>query len=70
MFMSKKNKNNPKEERLVAVSGHSEEYTIIYHDLMKVGLLNVVYLVLILTLYYTNLRSNFLENWFSRILHF
>lgn len=49
---------------------HAQEYRIIKFDLVKVVILNVVYLAVILSLYYTNLHSGYLERWFGRILHF
>lgn len=49
---------------------HSGEYKVIKHDLIRVLVLNLIYLAAVLVLYYTNLRSHYLEAWFSRILHF
>ena len=49
---------------------HEEEYKIIRSDLRKVLLINAVYLVVLLALYYTNKNSGYLYNWFAKILHF
>jgi hypothetical protein len=49
---------------------HAEEYQVIRHDLLKVVILNAVFLAGVLTLYYTNLHSHYLERWFGSILHF
>jgi hypothetical protein len=53
-----------------AVLSHEAEYKIIKSDLVRVLILNLVYLVAILVLYYGNQRSNFLDNWFAKVLHF
>ncbi len=49
---------------------HDAEYKIIKFDLIKVVILNLVYLIGILALYYANQRSGFLDAWFSKVLHF
>ena len=54
----------------VAGMSHEAEYRIIKFDLIKVIILNAVYLVVILALYFTNLKSGYLDNWFAKILHF
>jgi len=49
---------------------HEAEYRIIKFDLVKVLVLNLVYLVAILALYYANLHSGFVDSWFAKVLHF
>lgn len=49
---------------------HEAEYKIIKNDLYKVLALNVVYLVAIIALYYTDRNSHYLSNWFAKILNF
>lgn len=49
---------------------HAGEYQIIKHDLIKVVLLNVVYLGLVLAVYFTNAKTHYLEQWFGRVLNF
>lgn len=49
---------------------HAGEYQIIKHDLVKVVVLNLIYLAAILALFFTNSKTHYLENWFSKILHF
>lgn len=49
---------------------HAEEYRIIKHDLIKVLILNLIYLSAVLVLYFTNLKSNYLEVWFAKIFRF
>jgi len=70
--MSKKNKKNfqsfPSNGQ--PVLGRENEYTIIKHDLIRVVILNAVYFACLLALYYSNLKTHYLENWFSKILHF
>ena len=53
-----------------SVSPHQAEYRIIKFDLIKVVILNAVYLAAILALYFGNQRSHFLDTWFARLLHF
>ena len=71
--MSKKNKHN---HQSLATSGstaalsHTQEYRIIKHDLIKVVVLNAIYLVALLALYYSDQHTHYLETWFSHILHF
>jgi len=73
--MSKKNKKATQSYMNVVVGGagisaHAEEYAIIKHDLVRVVLLNILYLAGVLALYYSNSQTHYLENWFSKILHF
>lgn len=72
--MSKKHKNsnsqNSSQSTQSAVLSHEAEYKIIKFDLFKVLVLNVIYLVLILSLYFSNQKSQFLEHWFAKVLHF
>ena len=49
---------------------HAGEYSIIKYDLIKVLVFNFIYLAAVLVLYYTNRQSHYLENWFSKVLHF
>ena len=46
------------------------EYKIIRWDLLRVLIVNIIFLAAVLTLYYTNQNSGYLESWFSNILHF
>lgn len=49
---------------------HESEYKIIKHDLVKVVVLNLIYLAAILFLYFGNQRTHFVDNWFAKVLHF
>jgi hypothetical protein len=49
---------------------HEREYKIIKQDLVRLAILNAIYLAAVLTLYFTNQKSHYLENWFSQILRF
>lgn len=62
--MSKKHNT---EERSLISSAHAEEYKIITHDMIKVVLLNVLYLAAVLALYYSNKSSHFLEKFTERL---
>lgn len=46
------------------------EYRIIKWDLVRVLILNLVFLAAVLALYYTNKNSGFLEHWSDRFLNF
>lgn len=49
---------------------HTAEYKVIKHDLIKVLIINALFLAGVLTLYYTNLQSGYLEKWFGSFLKF
>jgi hypothetical protein len=69
--MSKKHKRT--DYQMPQASGamtHEAEYKIIKFDLVKVVALNAIYLVVILSLYFGNQSSHFVDNWFAKILHF
>jgi hypothetical protein len=69
--MSKKHKRSDYQlQQQPGNMSHAAEYRIIKFDLVKVVLLNAVYLAIILSLYFGNSRSHFLDNWFARLLHF
>ena len=44
---------------------HAAEYLIIRNDLIRLVVLNTIFLVGMLALYYTNSRSHYLEQWFK-----
>lgn len=68
--MSKKHKKDGRSSENTTVGlSHAMEYKLIKHDLVKVVILNAVYLAGVLVLYYANLRSGFLERWFEKVLH-
>lgn len=72
--MSKKHKKHLVQSSSTAPAAagisHQAEYRIIKFDLIKVLILNIVYLAVILGVYYSNQQSHFLDNWFARVLHF
>jgi hypothetical protein len=51
-------------------AAHQQEYALVHKDLIKVLILNLVYLAVILTLYFTNKNTHYLENWFNKLIHF
>ena len=63
-------KNNKNRQQQYQALSHEAEYLIIRKDLMRVVALNVVYLAAILTLYFTDQKTQYLEHWFSKFLHF
>jgi len=69
--MSKKNKKPAMEESFGHdASIHASEYKIIKNDLLKVVILNAIYLVGVITLYATNNNSHYLERWFEKVVTF
>lgn len=51
-------------------TAHVAEYKIIAHDLVKVMLLNALYLIVVIALFYAERRSHILEQWAENVLHF
>jgi len=49
---------------------HEAEYQIIRKDLIRVLMLNALYLIAILALYFSDQKTHYLEQWFSKFLHF
>lgn len=48
----------------------SDEFNFVKRDLIKVVVLNVVFLAILLAVYYGNHRHPFLENWLGRFVRF
>ena len=48
----------------------AEEYKVIKFDLIRVIVMNAIFLAGVMVLYYTNLHSGYLERWFEKLLHF
>ena len=69
--MSKKHKHGEYHiPQATAGISHEAEYRIIKFDLLKVVILNAVYLAIILSLYFANQSSHVVDKWFAKILHF
>ena len=69
--MSKKHKRS--EYHIQSQPGtmsHQAEYGIIKVDLIKVVILNAIYLAVILFLYFGNQKTHFVDHWFAKLLHF
>ncbi|MEK7618081.1 MAG: hypothetical protein AAB410_02950 [Patescibacteria group bacterium] len=49
---------------------HAGEYKVIKSDLLRLLVLNTVYLAGILLLYFTNQQSHYLDRWLSAIFVF
>ncbi len=49
---------------------HAGEYNIIKWDLIRLGIFNAIVLAAVLTVYYTNQQSQYLERWFSQYIKF
>ncbi len=70
--MSKKNKkrfsfSNDAHSAILTPNQHAE-YKLIKWDLIRLLIFNVLVLVGVLVLYYTNQTSGYLENWLSRFI--
>jgi hypothetical protein len=64
-------KNHPGQNNgQTATLSHAAEYAVIKHDLIRVVILNAIYLIAILALYYTNQKSQYLDRILSHWLHF
>lgn len=50
-----------------AYSAHEEEYRTVRSDLIRVALVNGVFLAAVLALYYANKSNPFLNDWYSKI---
>jgi len=68
--MSKKNKQTSDLAPSSLSMSHAAEYRIIKHDLLRVVILNIIYLAAVLTLFYTNKSSHYMDGYLSRWLHF
>jgi hypothetical protein len=64
-YMSKKNK--AAEQSHNPVHEYAEEYRFIRHDLIKVIVINGIFLALVLAVYFTNSKSGYLVRWFSGV---
>lgn len=73
--MSKKHKKsgiqNPTPTVQAQATGFTQqaEFGVIKSDLIKVLVLNLIYLIAIISLYYFNQKSNVLNSWFTHWLH-
>lgn len=68
--MSKKNRKLNSAHAVVSTnSAWDSEYRVIGKDLVRVIILNVVYLIGLLAVYYTNQQQHYLEHAFSRLFH-
>lgn len=70
--MSKKHKhfNQASFAHNPSTGDHAEEYRVIKMDLVKVAIVNAIFLAAVLALHYTNLHSGYLEKLVSRYLKF
>jgi hypothetical protein len=67
--MSKKEKNSA-EKSASSTTSHTAEYHIIRHDLIRVLILNGIYLAAVLGIYFTDQKTHYLQPLFAKILHF
>lgn len=69
--MSKKSKHKARlEAERGPVVADNGEYQVIKHDLVRVVVINLMYLLAILAVYYTNAQSRYLEKWLFSLLNF
>lgn len=68
------NNKTSKENGIQGISAiaaeHRAEYKVIKHDLVRLFLLNLVYLAAVLFLYSYEQKTGFLSEWLSKILKF
>lgn len=68
--MSKKNrKGNVLSSTLSTNPAWDSEYNVISKDLIRVVILNVVYLIALLAVYYTNEQQHYLERISAQLFH-
>ncbi len=48
-------------------NAHAEEYRIVRHDLIRVAVVNGLFLAAVLALYYSNKSNPFLEAWYQKL---
>lgn len=48
-------------------NAHAEEYKIVRHDLIRVAVVNGLFLAAVLALYYSNKSNPFLEAWYQKL---
>jgi len=53
-----------------AHSMHEREYKTIKSDLIRLGILNAIYLAALLALYFANQKSHFLDQWMASLFKF
>ena len=64
-----KDRNLSAQKVLNSTDLQAAEHIIIKHDLLKVIVLNVIYLAGLLALFFANQKSHFLETWFTRLMN-
>ncbi|QQS22881.1 hypothetical protein IPM19_04660 [bacterium] len=57
----------PLEKSAAAYGAHAEEYRTVRHDLIRVALVNGVFLAAVLALYYANKSNPFLTSWYEKL---
>lgn len=50
-----------------AYGAHAEEYRTVRHDLIRVALVNGIFLAAVLALYYANKSNPFLTSWYEKL---
>lgn len=64
-----KDRNFPVQKTLNSPDLQAAEHIIIKHDLLKVIVLNIIYLAGLLALFFANQKSHFLETWFTKLMN-
>lgn len=68
--MSKRHSHHANQSSFYSALSHEEEYRVVQQDLVRVIILNSIYLAGILALFYFNKNEHFLEQWFSKLVKF
>ena len=65
-----KNKDNAANHFSAHAFNQEAEQTVIKHDMIRVIVLNFIYLVGLLAVYYTNKETHYLEKFFGKLFNF
>lgn len=70
--MGKKEKNKQFQGNGFSANSFSQdaEQSVIKHDMLKVVILNIVYLAGLLAVFYTNRNTHYLEKFFGKLFNF
>lgn len=70
--MGKKDKNKGATTSHFSAQSFTQEaeQKVIKHDMIRVIMLNALYLAILLGVFYTNKNTHYLENFFGKLFHF
>ncbi len=66
--VSKSNNMQTSNDKQASVyNAHNEEYAMVRHDLIRVAIVNGLFLAAVLALYFVNKNNPFLEAWYQKL---